>query len=158
MSVGKNLIIRRTDPASPDCQELIEELDRLQESLYPPENNYLDSIDDLKKPNCYFLGAYLDQKIIGCGALKIVDPSYAELKRMYVMPVHRQLGIGQRLLNKLEAYAAEAGVILVRLETGVSQPEALGLYRRNGYEECVAFGRYSDSGLNVFLEKKLSNG
>jgi putative acetyltransferase len=157
MSVDKRLIIRRADPASPDCRVLIEELDRLQESLYPPENNYLDSIDELQKPNCCFLGAYLDQKIVGCGALRIIDGMYGEIKRMYVVDGHRQLGIGQRLLEELEVHSAESGVMLVRLETGVSQSEALALYRRNGYKETAAFGGYSDSALNVFMEKQLSS-
>jgi putative acetyltransferase len=84
MSADKELVIRRVDPASPDCRVLIEELDRVQKSLYPPENNYLDSIEELQKPNCHFLAAYIDEQIVGCGALKIVDENYSELKRMYV--------------------------------------------------------------------------
>ena len=137
---------------------MIEELDRLQASLYPPENNYLDSIDELQKPNCYFIGAYVGGRIVGCAAFKIVDGTYGELKRMYVIAGYRQLGIGQRLLEELEARSVESGVKLVRLETGVSQPQALALYRRNGYHEIEAFGGYSDSALNVFMEKRLRNG
>lgn len=153
----QGLIIRQADPVSPDCRVLIEELDRLQESLYPPENNYLDSIEELQKPTCRFLGAYLDQKIVGCGALKIVDGTYGELKRMYVIAGHRKHGIGQRLLEELEAQSAASGVMLLRLETGVRQPEALALYRRNGYKEIGVFGEYSDGALNVFMEKRLRN-
>ena len=155
MSADKELVIRRVDPASPDCRVLIEELDRVQKSLYPPENNYLDSIEELQKPNCYFLAAYIDEQIVGCGALKIVDENYSELKRMYVVADHRQRGIGQRLLEELESRSAQSGICLVRLETGVSQPEALALYRRNGYKETGAFGQYSDSDLNIFMEKRI---
>lgn len=155
MSADKELVIRRVDPASPDCRVLIEELDRVQSSLYPPENNYLDSIEELQKPNCHFLAAYVDDQIVGCGALKIVDENYSELKRMYVVADHRQRGIGQRLLEELESRSAQSGIWLVRLETGVSQPEALALYRRNGYKETDAFGQYSDSDLNIFMEKRI---
>lgn len=155
MSADKELVIRRVDPASPDCRVLIEELDRVQSSLYPPENNYLDSIEELQKPNCHFLAAYVDDQIVGCGALKIVDENYSELKRMYVVADHRKRGIGQRLLEELESRSAQSGIWLVRLETGVSQPEALALYRRNGYKETDAFGQYSDSDLNIFMEKRI---
>jgi putative acetyltransferase len=156
MSVEKSLEIRRADPASPDCRVLIEELDRLQGSLYPPENNYLDSIEELQKPNCYFLGAYLDGQIVGCGAMKMVDGRYGELKRMYVIGNQRQRGIGKRLLEALETHSLQSGVRLVRLETGVNQPGALALYRRNGYTDTKAFGHYSDSVLSVFMEKQLT--
>ena len=157
MSEAESLKILPADPASPDCRVLIEELDRIQAALYPPENNYLDSIDELQKRNCHFLAAYLDEQIVGCGAVKIVDGAYGELKRMYVAAAHRQCGIGQRLLEALEMHSATSGAMLVRLETGVRQPEALALYRRNGYKETGAFGEYSDSALNVFMEKQLRN-
>jgi putative acetyltransferase len=157
MSEAEDLTIRPADPASPDCRLLIEELDRIQAALYPAENNYLDSIDELQKPNCLFLAAYLNEKVVGCGALKIVDGAYGELKRMYVAATHRRRGIGQRLLEALEIHSVASGAMLVRLETGVRQPEALALYRRNGYKETGPFGEYSDSALNIFMEKQLRN-
>jgi len=155
MLTDENLVIRQADPASPDCRAMIEALDGLQESLYPVEENYLDSVDELQKSNCYFLAACRGHQIVGCGALKIVGGMYSELKRMYVAVDQRQLGVGQRLLAALEAHAAKCGMRLVRLETGVSQPEALALYRRNGYKEIEAFGEYSHSASSVFMEKRL---
>jgi len=155
MPVDERILIRPADPASSDCRVLIEELDRLQDSLYPPQNNYLDSIEQLQRSNCHFLAAYIDERIVGCGALKIVDAEYGELKRMYVQTGHRQSGIGQRILEELEAYSAANGIMLLRLETGVGQPEALALYRKNGYRLIGPFGEYSDSSLNVFMEKLL---
>jgi putative acetyltransferase len=155
MSANKVLKIRRADPADPGCRALIEELDQMQESLYPPESNYLDSIKQLQHPNYHFLGAYLDRKIVGCGALKIVEGMYGEIKRMYVKTGHRQLGIGQRLLEELEVHSAASGEMLVRLETGTKQPDALALYRRNGYKEASAFGDYREGPQNVFMEKQL---
>lgn len=153
MTVEESVIIRSADPASADCRSMIRELDALQESLYSSENNYLDSIDELRKPNCYFLAAYLGNEIVGCGALKIVDGKYGELKRMYVAASQRKRGIGQKLLQALELRCALSGVNLIRLETGARQPEALALYRRNGYKEIGAFGCYAESASNVFMEK-----
>ena len=155
MSVDKVLEIRRADPSDSGCRAMIEELDQMQESLYPPESNYLDSIDQLQRPDYHFLGAYLDRKIVGCGALKIVEGKYGEIKRMYVKTGHRQLGIGQRLLGELEAHSTASGEMLVRLETGTKQLEALALYRRNGYKETSAFGDYCEGPQNVFMEKQL---
>jgi len=155
MNIVDDLIIRKADPASPDCQAMIRELDALQESLYSAENNYLDSIDELSKANCYFVAAYLGKELVGCGALKIVDGEYGELKRMYVAEGQRKRGIGRKLLEALEARCASSGIRIVRLETGVLQPEALALYRGNGYKEVGAFGEYSASASNLFMEKLL---
>lgn len=155
MPNAEKLTIRHADPNLPQCRDLIERLDALQASLYPAQYNYLDSIEELQKPNCYFLAAYLDEQIVGCGAIKAVDGRYSELKRMYVASDRRQHGIGQRLLQELEAHSASLGIFLVRLETGVSQPQALALYRRNGYKETEAFGDYAAGGSSIFMEKKL---
>lgn len=136
---------------------MIEELDRLQESLYPNEENYLDPIEELQKPNCHFLAAYEGDQIVGCGALKNMHGHYCELKRMYVAIDRRQRGIGQCLLRELEARSASHGIHLIRLETGVRQPEALALYRRNGYKETEAFGDYAASSSSIFMEKRLQH-
>lgn len=149
------LIIRHADPAMPQCRDLIAKLDELQASLYPAHENYLDSIEELQKPNCYFLAAYLDEQIVGCGALKTVDGRYSELKRMYVASDRRKHGIGQRLLEELEARSASIGVFLIRLETGTRQPEALALYGRNGYKEIEAFGDYAAGDSSIYMEKCL---
>lgn len=155
MPNSETLIIRLADPAMPRCRDLIAKLDELQASLYPVHENYLDSIKELQKPNCYFLAAYLGEQIVGCGALKAVDGRYSELKRMYVDSDRRKRGIGQRLLEELEARSASIDIFLVRLETGVRQPEALALYRRNGYKEIEAFGDYTAGGSSIFMEKRL---
>lgn len=158
MPADDNLTIREADPGSPGCQAMIRELDALQGSLYSVEENYLDSIGELQKPNCYFVGAYLGNKLVGCGALKMVDGIYAEIKRMYVAEECRQRGIGQRILDQLEKHGVNHGVRIIRLETGRRQPEALALYRGNGYREIEAFGHYSAGASNIFMEKLLPDG
>ena len=77
----------------------------------------------------------------------------AELKRMFVAPEARGLKIGSQLLEALEAAAKAEGVRVIRLETGVRQPEALALYRRHGYTERGPFGAYQRDPLSTFFEK-----
>ena len=76
---------------------------------------------------------------LGCGALKLHGREPAELKRMWVSPQARGLGLGARLLRQLEQSAADAGAPAVRLETNGSLREAIALYRKAGYDEVAPF-------------------
>jgi ribosomal protein S18 acetylase RimI-like enzyme len=83
--------------------------------------------------------ARLRGRPIGCGALKYHGHARAELKRMWLAPEARGLGLGRRLLGELERIAHAAGVRVVRLETNRSLKEAIALYRSSGYGEVAAF-------------------
>jgi len=76
---------------------------------------------------------------VGCGALKLHGPGPAEIKRMWVSPAVRGLGLGRRLLGELETRAASAGASATRLETNRSLVEAVAMYRTAGYREVPAF-------------------
>ncbi len=67
----------------------------------------------------------------------------------------RGLGIARRLLEALEARAKAAGIGVLRLETGIYQPEAIGLYERAGYVRRGPFSDYPDDPLSIFMEKRL---
>lgn len=134
---------------------LIAELDALQQALYPPESNHLLPVDALRRPEVVFLVARLGSEAVGCGAL--VDQSeYGEVKRMYVRPASRAMGIGEALLAALAAQARLRGLRLLRLETGVSQPEALRLYERCGFRRRAPFGAYREDPLSLFMELELA--
>ena len=77
--------------------------------------------------------------IVGCGALKFHAAAPAELKRMWVAPEARGLGLGRRLLSVLETHATAAGARVIHLETNRTLKEAISLYRSAGYEEVAAF-------------------
>jgi acetyltransferase (GNAT) family protein len=85
------------------------------------------------------LVARVRQQPIGCGALKFHRDVPAELKRMWLAPQYRGLGLGRRLLLELERHARRAGARTVRLETNRALKEAIQLYRRSGYREVAAF-------------------
>jgi len=93
--------------------------------------------EELTSPAGYCVVARLRGVPIGCGALKLHGAAPAELKRMWVDPGSRGLGVGRRLLERLEALARENGVSVLRLETNRTLKEAIGLYRAAGFAEVA---------------------
>lgn len=94
---------------------------------------------ELRPPRGAFLIARLDGHPVGCGALKQVSPGVGSIKRMWISPDVRGVGIGRRMLHALEEQAVKLGMHSVQLETNRALNEALALYRRNGYREVRAF-------------------
>ena len=146
------------EPYSQGSLDLLEASDAYLGALYPPESNHLTSPDDLAQPHVRFLGYQIGLDVVGCGAVKILEDSkgrYGEIKRVFVRPDFRGRGISKALLAALEAHLIDQGVNLSRLETGIHQPEALGLYQRFGYVERGPYGDYALDPLSVFMEKNL---
>jgi putative acetyltransferase len=149
--------IEPTDPESDSAQALIAMSDTYMTALYPAESNHLESARALKAPNVLFLGCFLQGQLVGCGAVKILsdDGRYGELKRVFVLESHRGKGYSKAIMEKLEDHLRNSGIALARLETGIRQPEALGLYKRLGYVERAPFGAYVEDPLSIFMEKRL---
>lgn len=147
--------IEYLDPDSPEVQALLAVSDAYYVNLYPAESNHLESSDDLKKPNVLFVGCRIDGELVASGAARIMqdDGSYAEIKRVFVVDDHRGKGLSSKVMRFLETELQGRGVSLFRLETGVKQPEALGLYRKLGYLERGPFGSYEADPYSVFMEK-----
>jgi putative acetyltransferase len=142
-------------PRQADVARLLEALDAYQSALYPPESNHFLGVDALGAPTIRFFVARRGGEAVGCGALRIDGAGYGELKRMFVVPGARGARLGRRILERIEEEARREGLACLRLETGVHQPEALGLYRSAGYAEREAFGEYKPDPLSVFMEKSL---
>jgi GNAT superfamily N-acetyltransferase len=94
---------------------------------------------ELTPPHGGFLLARRDGRTVGCGAVRTLDADHAEIKRMWVDPAVRGLGIGRGLLAALESAAAELGCRTVRLDTAAYLTEALPLYKSSGYVEIPAY-------------------
>lgn len=109
--------------------------------------------EQLRPPAGLFAVATLRGRPVGCGALKLHGRRPAELKRMWVAPEARGIGLGRRLLTELEALARAHGVRTLRLETNRSLTEAIALYRSSGYREIPPFNdeRYA----HHWFEKRL---
>ena len=94
---------------------------------------------------------------IGCGALRRLDDTSAEVKRMYVTPASRGSGVAAAILRALEEQARDRGWTTLRLETGTSQPDAIRFYDREGYRQFPRYGAYVDSAISVCYERALES-
>jgi GNAT superfamily N-acetyltransferase len=106
-------------------------------------------------PDIEFLVLWQEDEAIGCVGLQPLG-SAAEIKRMYVVPAARGRGMSRLLLGAVETHARNRGLTALRLETGVKQPEAIGLYSRSGYREIPRYAPYEDVALSVCFAKDLS--
>ncbi len=134
---------------------LLELSDAYAQSLYPPESNHLVDLSTLEKPSVSFFVARNGEAIVGCCALVEAGDGTAEIKRMFVDPEARGLKVASKLMHALEALAVDRKLVAIQLETGIYQPEAIGLYRKYGYEEIEPFGSYLPDPLSLFMEKRL---
>jgi putative acetyltransferase len=126
-------------------------------TLYPPESVHMLEISQLALPTVYFAVARAPNGVAhGCGAIVLGENASAELKRMFVLPEARGRGLGARLLEHLEQRACRLDVRVMRLETGVAQPEAIRLYQRFGYINRGPFGGYEFDPSSVYMEKVLA--
>ena len=149
------MLITIADPAHPPVRALVEELDAYLVPLYPAESNHLLDIETLRQPEMRFFAAWRGGEALAIGGCWLHD-GYAEVKRVYVRPAARGLGLAKQILQRIEDEALAHGRMVARLETGIHQPESLGLYRRMGYVERGAFGDYpADDPNSVFMEKQL---
>jgi putative acetyltransferase len=150
-------IIRRIERETPDLTRLIALSDAYMGDLYPSESNHLESVQALLGPSAWMLGVWIDGGLAACGAVKILDDdgAYGEIKRVFVLDEHRGKGLSKAIMQALEEHLRSRGISLARLETGIKQPEAIGLYRRLGYAERGPFGKYQPDPLSLFMEKPL---
>jgi putative acetyltransferase len=149
--------IETLNPKDEAVLALIEVSNRYYTDLYPPGSTHLTSHDELGHAQMIFIGGRVDGKLVASGAARIMndDGNYAEIKRVYVLDGHRGLGLSKAIMNLLELEIANRGITLLRLETGIKQPEAIGLYRKLGYLERSPFGAYQLDPLSVFMEKDM---
>ncbi len=158
---GGTFAICGEHPGTDTARALIAELYAYLDPLYPAESQHGYDVEKLVEQGVEFFVLYEDGAAAGCGGVQLFgEPSgdgdsYGEIKRMYVRPGFRGRGYAKKMLEHLEGVAAARGYSKVRLEVGVSQPEALGLYERTGYYKIPPFGDYRDDPLSFFYEKTL---
>jgi|SRR5262245_1353826 len=150
--------IQCADPADPRARycvaEYFAELDRRFRTGFDPAASISADDDELRLPAGLLLLATLHEEPVGCGALKLHPGEPTELKRMWVAPSARGLGLGRRLLAELESEAAKRGGRAIHLETNGSLTEAIALYRSSGYVEVEAFN--DEPYAAHWFEKRLS--
>jgi GNAT superfamily N-acetyltransferase len=131
------------DPDHPDGRHCLRsyftELQERFEAGFDPARSLLPDAGELRPPHGLFLVARLHGEPVGCAGLKLPPGAPAEVKRMWVAPRARGLGLGRRFLAELEAEAARHGSDVLRLDTNKALSAAIGLYRSYGFEEVTAF-------------------
>ena len=147
--------IEPEDPRQADVRRIIAESGAYLQTLYPSESNHVVDVDALAAPDAIFLAARRDGELLGSIALRIIAPGHGEIKRMFVRAEARGHGVGRRLLEALENAARRRNIERISLETGIRQPEAIGLYRASGYRDCPPFGTYTPDPLSLFMTKFL---
>lgn len=146
--------IRPADPLSDAARSLIEASEAELASLYPPEERFALSSQQLASQNVWLVIAWLDDQPRGCGGLVPYD-GYGELKRIFVSPDARGRGLSHAILETLETRARDCGLPVIRLETGIHQTAASALYQSRGYARRAHFGAYPPDGGSIFMEKSL---
>lgn len=149
-----NLEVLVTDKEDADFIYLIKLLDEDLHERYGElqkqydKHNTVDFINDV-------VVIYKDNVPVACGAFKEYDSCSVEMKRIFVMKEHRQQGLAKMLMNKLEKIAASKNYKYAVLETGVKQQEAIGLYKKYGYEVIENYGVYAGDDNSVCMRKTL---
>jgi len=153
MNRSTTVSLERAD--SPDARMLIAELEAHLVPQYPDESRHGYSVEKLLNLNVAFFVVRENGVAAGCGGVQLFGTEYGEIKRMYVRPQFRGLGLGKLMLDHLAGHARDHGVTLLRLETGIHQHAAIGLYERAGFQSIPPFGEYKPDPLAKFFEKRL---
>jgi len=162
--------LRTTSYQHPDVQLLVAEVQQEYVRRYGSEDSAPIDAAEFDPPNGMFVIATVDGRPAAMGGWRRLDsheldpvaapdglatPWTAEIRRMYVSPEFRGRGLARAVLAELEDTARDGGCWQLILETGLPQPEALGLYRSSGYQDVAPFGHYAGSPLSVPLGKQL---
>ena len=154
--MSSSITILPERPDSEDAATLITELDAYLVPLSPAESRHGYPVEKLIREGVAFFIVRQNGVPAGCGGVQLVGTEYGELKRMYVRPQFRGLGLAKLLLEHLAEYARGFGVTILRLETGIAQSEAIGLYERAGFHQIPPFGQYRPDPLSRFYEKRIA--
>jgi putative acetyltransferase len=147
-------VIRAASPREPGATALLQASHAYLRSLYPPEDNFFLSIDDLCADHIRFFVDERDGQTLGCAALATYG-DYGEVKSMFTAPAARGLGTGAALMATVEDEARRQGLAWLKLETGPDLYAAHRLYERSGFTVCGPYGDYRESPNSVFMEKRL---
>jgi putative acetyltransferase len=151
------ITITEERPDSAAAVRLIMELDeQLMAQPYPQESRHAFDVQKLLREGVTFFVTRYRGEPAGCGGLKLFE-DYGEVKRMYVRPAYRGLGLGKEMLNCLTEYSLGQQVGILRLETGIYQVEAIGLYERFGFQRRSPFGNYQEDPMSIYFEKVIAS-
>jgi GNAT superfamily N-acetyltransferase len=146
--------IIKTNSDNRDFINLKNELDQYLWDKYPElKTDYWGN--NILEFNPNVLVVYKDNKAVGCGCFKKYDEKTVEIKRMFVAPAARGLGLAQQILQELENWANGLGYTTAILETLHKQQEAIGLYQKSGYVIVANYEPYIGLTNSVCMQKEI---
>jgi putative acetyltransferase len=145
------------DLSGPGIVELLEEHLSEMRTTSPPESVHALDLDGLRDPAVTVWTARESGKVVGCGALKLLEPRHGEIKSMRTAAVHQGRGVGTAVLRHLLAEARSRGLTRLSLETGSQDffAPARGLYLRHGFVSCPPFAGYTDDPNSAYFTLRL---
>lgn len=152
--------IRLDDLRGPEIRALLEEHLRNMHEISPPESVHALDLDALRQPGITFWTAWTGAELLGCGALKELDPAHGEIKSMRTATRHRNKGVARAVLQRILSEAESRSYRRLSLETG-SQVEFLparSLYESFGFTYCPPFGAYRLDPHSVFMTRSIPEG
>ncbi len=148
------LSIQRTNSQNIHFKGLVFLLDNFLKNRDGEDHAFYDQfnkLDDIK----HVVICFENDEPIGCGAFKNFDDTTVEIKRMFVKVNHRSKGVATVVLKELEKWAVENYYASAILETVKEQPEAIALYKKNGYSILPNFGQYQNMEKSICMHKNL---
>jgi putative acetyltransferase len=141
------------DLTRPEIHALLNEHMQDMRALSPPESCHVLDLSGLRLPDVTFWSAWEGQTLLGCGALKELDPRHAEVKSMRTPVAMRRRGAGREILAHMVSVARSRGYEKLSLETGSMKAfvPAQALYESFGFRKCAPFGDYVEDPLSVFM-------
>ena len=149
--------IRLDDLRGPEIAQLLQEHLRGMALLSPPESMHALDLEKLRKPDITFWCAWQDKELLGCGALKELDPLHGEIKSMRTASAHLRKGVAAGLLQHIMKEAERRSYRRLSLETGpmAAFAPAHHLYTRLGFQLCGPFGSYVKDPFSIFMTREL---
>ncbi|GGT30991.1 helix-turn-helix domain-containing GNAT family N-acetyltransferase [Streptomyces chromofuscus] len=147
--------VERVDGAHPDARATLDAYAADLDERFPEGFDPTDLVrpEEVSGDRGAFFVAYEDERPVGCGGLRRLEPGVGEIKHLWVHPDARRLGLARRILAALEREAAERGFDVVRLDTHAVLTEARTMYRASGYTEIPAYAEHVYAG--HWFEKRL---
>jgi len=152
-----SLQIRIDDLRGPEIHALLEEHLRTMRQLSPPESVHALDLDALRRPGITFWTAWSDAELLGCGALKELNPVHGEIKSMRTSVAHQRRGVARAMLSHIIDVARGRSYSRISLETGSVRAfePAQRLYESFGFAFCGPFANHVDDPNSVFMTRTL---
>lgn len=153
-SPAKSITIKRTDASDPDFTFLVAQLTFEIRELYGDFQVIYDKYNQISHLDTVVVACVNDAPA-GCGCFKEIDDATVEIKRVFVRPADRKMGIATGIMNELEVWAKEAGYTAVITETADKLVESIDFLKNRGYEIIPSYGPYAAMKSSVCFEKSL---